>query len=213
MSWQNCFRCGVGCAIVALGAAVSAHASAAAAVEPPKVTIKPTEAGLAIDAGSMGQFVLTYPSIYQKGEPNYQEAKAYKLIEKQAAANTAVLKYAGGAGAKIEVRPDGAVAIQFSAMPADAEQFTMKMLIDFNYSQGGRYQLGGGTEQAFPQDKPPKPHLYQGNNTRFLLRELRRAIARVPGAAIQFHAVVGQPRVGLEHLPVVVRHALRLRTG
>jgi hypothetical protein len=39
--------------------------------------------------------VLSYPAISQKGEHNYEDTKAYKLVEKQSAGNAALLKYAG----------------------------------------------------------------------------------------------------------------------
>jgi hypothetical protein len=114
----------------------------AAAVEPPQVTIKPTDDGLVIDAGSMGQFVLSYPAIYKKGEHNYEDAKTYQLVEKQPAGDTALLKYAGGAQARVEVQANQTVLVSFSAMPGDVQQFRMDMHSDISYGQGGRFKIG-----------------------------------------------------------------------
>jgi hypothetical protein len=166
--------------VVAVTLAGITSVGVAAAVEPPQVTIKPTDEGLAIDAGSMGQFVLSYPAIYQKGEHAYEEAKTYKLIEKQPAGNTALLKYVGGAEAKVEVHANQTVLISFSALPSDVEQFRMGMHIDVGYGQGGRFKIGQTTEQPFPQEKPAKPHLYQGNNDTLVLKNAE-------GKTLAFH--------------------------
>ena len=173
MSLRLCVRVGsFDLAFIMVAAAVAGITSArtAVAVEPPQVTIKPTEDGLAIDAGSMGRFVLSYPAIYQKGEHNYEDAKAYKLVEKQPAGNAALLKYAGGAQAKVEVQANQTVLVSFSALPSDVQQFRMGMHIDVSYGQGGRFKIGQATEQPFPQEKPAKPHLYQGNDDTLVLK-------------------------------------------
>jgi hypothetical protein len=185
---RNCARfASVALVCVALMATITGQSSAAAPAEPPKVTIKPTDAGLAIDAGSMGQFLLSYPALYKKDEPNYGEAKAYKLIEKQPAGNTAQLKYAGGAQAKIEVQPDLTVVMSFSALPDDVQQFRMGMHIDINYSRGGRFKIGRGAERPFPQDKPEKPFLFQGNDDLLTLKnfEGKTLTFRVPQYSFQ----------------------------
>ena len=163
MSWPSSLRrCGAGFAIIAIAAVSTSTLADAASAEPPQVTVKPSDEGLVVDVGSMGQFLLSYPAIYQQGEKIYEDAKAYKLIERKPAANTALLKYAGGAQATVEVRADHTLLISFSAMPSDVQQFRMGMLININYAQGGRFRIGAA-EQAFPQDKPAKPFLYQGN--------------------------------------------------
>ena len=190
MSIRRCVRGGsFDLAFILVAAAVTGIASVgvAAAVEPPKVTIKPADDGLAIDAGSMGRFVLSYPAIYQKGEHNYEDAKAYKLIEKQPAGNAALLKYAGGAQAKVEVQANRTVLVSFSAMPSDVQQFRMGMHIDINYGQGGRFKIGQGADQPFPQEKPAKPHLYQGNDDTLVLKHSEGQILtlRVPQYSYQ----------------------------
>jgi hypothetical protein len=166
--------------MVAVALAGIASVGVAAPVEPSAVTIKPTDEGLAIDAGSMGQFVLSYPAIYQKGEHNYEDAKTYKLTEKQPAGDTALIKYVGGAQAKVEVQANQTVVISFSALPSDVEQFRMGMHIDVSYGQGGRFKIGQATEQPFPQEKPAKPHLYQGNNDTLVLKNAE-------GKTLAFH--------------------------
>ena len=156
--------------IVAVAFAGITSVGLAAAVEPSKVTVKPTDDGLVIDAGSMGQFVLSYPAIYKKGEHNYEDAKTYQLVEKQPAGDTALLKYAGGAQARVEVQANQTVLVSFSAMPGDVQQFRMDMHSDISYGQGGRFKIGQATEQPFPPEKPAKPHLYQGNDDTLVLK-------------------------------------------
>jgi hypothetical protein len=135
----------------------------AAPVEPPKLTVKPTEAGMEIEAGSMGRFEIGYPAIYSGSEQTYGSPKAFKLIEKRIAGSAATLKYSGGAEAKLEAQPDHTLVLAFTTMPKDVKYFRMEMHIDFNYAQGGKYRIGRGTDQAFPREKPAKPFLYQGN--------------------------------------------------
>lgn len=45
----------------------------------------------------------------------------------------------------------------------------MEMLIDFGFSEGDRWQIGNAPANSFPQQKPAKPHLYQGNAHAFPL--------------------------------------------
>jgi hypothetical protein len=54
------------------------------------------------------------------------------------------------------------------------------MLIDFSYAQGGKWKIGDKPETAFPLEKPPAPHLYQGNATTLELTDAQ-------GQSLAFH--------------------------
>ncbi len=119
--------------------------------------------GIAIDAGTFGKFTLTYPRLeIEKGEP-------LKPIEKTPAGKSAVLKYAGDARVDVSIAPDGAITYVLANPPAGLKSCRMEMLIDFGFSEGGTWRIGGGDAKPFPTEKPAKPHLFQGTAATFTL--------------------------------------------
>jgi hypothetical protein len=118
-----------------------------------------TDAGLVVDAGSMGRFALSYPELVDKQD------KSLKPIEKRATGKQAVLKYEGGAEVTLAVEAADTVALTLKGVPAEIVKFRMDMLIDFSYADGGKWQIGGGDPTAFPAQKPEKPFLFQGNQS------------------------------------------------
>ena len=137
-------------------AAPAAKAGPAAAVAP-KLRLRPTDGGVQVDAGSMGQFVLSYPEL--------RDAKdaARRPTGKTISGNRVALEYAGGGKIGLTCLADGTIALAFASMPRDVKTFRMGTLIDFSYAGGGTWEVAGGPAQAFPKVKPDKPFLYQGN--------------------------------------------------
>ena len=72
------------CLLVAVCIAFTSSAVEAA-------TLKPTEKGVAIDAGSLGEFTLEYPSLLDASQK-----PLHKLVEAHATGASAALKYEGG---------------------------------------------------------------------------------------------------------------------
>lgn len=127
--------------------------------------VKATDDGLAVDAGSMGSFVLSYPELLAEGKDT-----GLKPIEKHPAGSRATLKYDGGAQLDVDIHPGSTIDMNFRGVPAAMKHFRMDMLIDFNYSNGGTWSMGQDAPKPFPTEKPAKPHLYQGNGNVFTLR-------------------------------------------
>jgi hypothetical protein len=130
----------------------------------PAATLKAGNDGVNIDAGNFGGFTLTYPVLVKNGDHQL------KAIEKQIHGNKAVLKFDGGASAELEVKEHD-VAFSFSNLPADVKSFRMEMMIDFNFSGGGKWKIGS-SEKEFPAEKPAKPFLFQGSAQSFVLTSL-----------------------------------------
>ncbi len=129
-------------------------------------TLKPTREGISIDAGAFGRFVLSYPSLdLGQGEP-------VKPLEVAVTSNSATVKYPGGASISVDVDADGSIKYRFADAPAALKTFRMAMLIDFGFTEGGKWRMGAGPATAFPKVKPAKPHLFQGNENRFTLTNL-----------------------------------------
>jgi len=145
-----------------LGAALAAvlcfapHVSAA--------SLSFSDAGLAIDAGTMGQFALSYPQLLSEG----QDA-GLKPIETRPAGAQATVRYADGIELSAAIADDGTVTLEYRGLPATISKTRMDMLIDFGFSEGGTWQIGGADPKPFPKDKPERPHLYQGSEMAFRL--------------------------------------------
>ena len=122
-----------------------------------------TDAGIAVDAGSMGKFQLSYPELIDKQD------KASKPIEARGNGKVATIKYAGGTEITATVEDAKTVAVTFKNPPDDFVKFKMGMLIDFSYGDGGKWRIGDGDTKPFPARKPEKPHLYQGTQSTFVL--------------------------------------------
>lgn len=139
--------------VIVLGAMVSGCAECA--------TLTPADDGIHIEGGSLGNFTLSYP-VLQNENPNQE----LKWVEKTIARPKATLKYANGAQIEIVTAENGEISLRFSKLPASVKRFKMEMLIGFDFSQGGKWVVDG-KEQTFPEVKPAKPHLFQGNGKNF----------------------------------------------
>lgn len=122
-----------------------------------------TNAGVRIEAGTFGTFVLTYPAL-NVGQPD-----PLKPVGQTIEGNKATVKYAGDARVEVTVGADGTVAYRFVNAPAAMKSYRMEMLIDFGFTEGGAWRMGDAKTVAFPKMKPEKPHLFQGNQSRFVL--------------------------------------------
>jgi hypothetical protein len=152
---------------------VSAAARTRRAAAGPKVSLglRLTDDGLAMDAGGLGQFTLAYPILVGQ---RWDQVR--KPIERRVDGSTATVRF--DTGASIAVTLDaarGELTLVPTALPADAKSLRMEMLIDFSYANGGSWKIGDGAETPFPAEKPAKPHLYQGNADRLVLRDSQGA--------------------------------------
>jgi hypothetical protein len=134
--------------LVGMGAA--AHAA----------SLQATDTGLQVDAGSLGQFTLSYPVLLDE-----QNNVLLKPIEQRATGAQALVNYGDGGQVEVAIEPDGTMALQFAGLPASVRKYRMDMLIDFSFSEGGTWQVGNAAAVRFPAEKPEKPHLYQGSAT------------------------------------------------
>lgn len=132
--------------------------------------------GLEIDGGSIGKFTLAYPSLLDGSH-----APIHKLVDKQIHGNTVTLRYAGNAEATMSVGDGGTVRVKFANTPADVKAVAYEMHIPIGFNQGGNW-IVDGKETAFPKEKQPKPHLYQGNNTTIGIRnyEGKKLVLKMP---------------------------------
>ncbi|MCX7009792.1 MAG: hypothetical protein NTY53_21545 [Kiritimatiellaeota bacterium] len=126
------------------------------------VELKPGAQDMKLDAGSFGEFPLSYPKLF-----NAAHKDAHKLVEVKLAGRTATALYDGGAQVACSLE-GGAVTLKFSNVPDDVKFFELDMLIDINFSKGGSWKCGEKTGE-FPRSKPANPHLFQGNCTTFQL--------------------------------------------
>lgn len=113
--------------------------------------------GIEIDAGSLGKFTLEYPSLLDAAQNS-----AHKLLEKILTPGRVALKYDSGLEAEITRGDDGSVRFRFSTAPADVKFVGWGMHIPISFNQGGKWALGDKAAD-FPKEKPPQPHLFQGN--------------------------------------------------
>ncbi len=118
-----------------------------------------TDYGVDANCGSMGSFGLAYPSLKLKG------GKESKVIEKHVSAKLTTLKFEGGASVELTVAGD-AINFTYANLPHDIEAMRMELLIDFGFSQGGKWKIND-QEKDFPKEKPEKPFLFQGNGRSF----------------------------------------------
>jgi hypothetical protein len=123
-----------------------------------------SDGGVVVDAGTMGSFTFSYPDLTVPGSD-----KTYKVIEKSQNGSTETLKYDGGASSTLTVSDSG-IALHFTNLPADAQRFQMKTIMDFPFSQGGTYKVGDGPDVPFPVDQPTNPNFLQVNGSAILFQ-------------------------------------------
>jgi len=143
--------------IAAIGLVLALVAGLASPV--PAASLALTDAGLEIEAGTLGKFTLGYPILLAEGE----KQGVLKPIEKRVAGKQATVKYEGGGQLTLAIQGADTVAMEFSSLPAGVRKFRMDMLVDFGFSEGGTWQIGDGAPKLFPKEKPPRPFLFQGN--------------------------------------------------
>ena len=122
-----------------------------------------TNDGLSVNAGSMGTFTLDYPAF--EGD----HSTSPKIVQKTPAGNSATVTYDDGVVLTASIGADKSVHYSFAQLPAGATRVHSAMLIGFSYQQGGKWSMDGAAAQAFPVDKPPKPHLFGDHAKKFEL--------------------------------------------
>jgi hypothetical protein len=137
--------------------------SAVLATSSQAATLTATDAGISIDAGTFGKFTLAYPALDVSG------SALLVPIEKTAANTHASLRYVDDVRIDVDIASDGTVSYAFKNPPAGLKTYRMEMLIDFGFSEGGTWQIGGSGARPFPRVKPASPHLHQGSATGFVL--------------------------------------------
>jgi len=117
------------------------------------------QAGIEIDAGTVGKFTIEYPSLVDASSQ-----PVHKLEEKRAAGQAMSLLYEGGAQIDLAAGEGGKVSLKLSKIPADVKSIAFDMHIPIAFSQGGKWKAGE-KEGDFPKSKPANPHFYQGHDT------------------------------------------------
>jgi len=167
--------------LVAAMAVALAGFGAAAGAAPPAATpatFRLVDAGVQVDAGSLGTFTLTWP------EP-LPDPGTHALIQKTIAGDHASLRYARGGAIDVTLDAGGTVTLSVTAMPPEVQTLRVGTLLDFRFSQGGTWRAGDAPERPFPALRPAKPFLYQGTTDRLTFK-------RGDGRTIQFRF----PRAG-----------------
>ena len=124
---------------------------------------KTTLKGIAINAGSLGEFELSYPSFTDAANK-----PVHKLVEAKAEGASAVLRYEDGGKIEATVDAKGDVTLVFATIPADVKSFTCEMLIDISFNKGGLWKMGS-KEGQFPKEKPSNPQLFSDHAEAFTL--------------------------------------------
>ena len=142
--------------------------------------LKTIEKGIAIEAGSMGEFTLSYPTLSDAAGTN-----SHKLIETKTAGATACLRYEGGCTVQVQVSTEGELTLTFSNAPSELKKLTMEMLIGISFNRGGKWRIGD-KESSFPVEKPTKPHLFQGSADRIVITNAQTRSLNITPPAYSF---------------------------
>ena len=118
--------------------------------------LKPGTGGIRIDAGSLGDFNLSYPALGTKSN------KQLPLIEARPVGASATLKYQGGTTIEVATTKAGDITYTFSGLTDDVKSFSTSTLINISFGRGGKWK-GGGKEGAFPLEKAAPPHFLSAN--------------------------------------------------
>lgn len=111
--------------------------------------------GLAIDMGSDGRCVLSYPSLL------HAEQKSVKPVSAVATGNTATVEYPGGARLAIE-RSGAAFTLHFTGMTNAARGFRMEMTLPGGFKDGATFQMKGEAARAFPAQFGGEQFIFKG---------------------------------------------------
>lgn len=128
-----------------------------------KITI--LEEGIQIDGGTMGLFTLSFPTLTDSTQKT-----VHPEIEKRVGDNKASIRYEGGASLEINVNDAGEVTLAFADVPMDVQSFNGRMILSKSFGDGGSWKMDDGPETPFPNEKPAKPHLYQGHSRTLTLK-------------------------------------------
>jgi hypothetical protein len=140
-----------------------------------RTSFRLTQEGLLIEAGSAGQFTLTYPLLVGQKWDDLR-----KPIEKKVTGTSALLQFDGGTRIEVVWQPaEGTLTFTPVQVPSGVKSLRAQMLIDFSYVNGGSWKIGDGKETPFPTQKPAKPHLFQGNAETLTLRNFEGATWQV----------------------------------
>lgn len=137
------------------------------------------EKGVHLDVGAMGSFTLEFPVLVGTGD------KHLKPIEKRVDHGIVHLRYDNGAAIAVGVA-GSTIELSLKDVPDDVKSFLLSLYIPIQFNNGGHWRIGG-KEADFPQTKPSKPHLFQGNAREFELSSLenRRLFITVPEYSYQ----------------------------
>jgi len=125
-------------------------------------TLSIDEKGIKISTGGATSFILGFPELRGEGE------KIFKTTDKKVAGKDIKMKFEGGGEAVVTVDKDK-ITIKHERLPDGAKYIRMTMQINFDYAMSAKYKVGNGQLVAFPSEKPPSPHIFQGNETVFEL--------------------------------------------
>jgi len=131
------------------------------------VTVTPTRDGLQIKGdGEYLKFTLSYPALGSSDKKKEFKPKGVEVKD-----NTAIVKYEGGGELDIAVdAATGTVTLKGENLSSEVANLSMRMTIDPTFRTGGTYQFGGKAVTPFPENKPEKAHLFQGNAPTFTVR-------------------------------------------
>ena len=124
-----------------------------------RLAMRLVDKGIELGCGSMGTFTLEFPKLI------LTEGTKLDPVEKQIAGDTATLTYEGGGTIAVNAT-GGRVTLRFAGLPESTQTCSTEFFIAPSYSAGGRWKTGDA-DGDFPETKPPKPHLYQGNSRNF----------------------------------------------
>lgn len=151
-------------------------------VSEPKLTARLTQEGLAIEAGSAGHFTLKFPVLV--GE-RWDDVR--KPIGTKVSGDSATLEFDGATRIAVGWKPEQQTLVFIPTnVPANMKSLRGEMLIDFNYVNGGTWQIGEGKETPFPLQQPARPHLFQGRAENLKLRNFEGATFTVQVPATSF---------------------------
>lgn len=126
-------------------------------------TYKTTDKGVVIEAGSLGEFELGWPTLMDAGQK-----PVHKLVEARSSGQGAALKYEGGGSIAVSVTAQGEVTFSLAGLPEDVKSMTFDTLIDIAFNKGGTWKIGEKSG-SFPRDKSTPPHIYSGSATQVLI--------------------------------------------
>ncbi|HYF37347.1 MAG TPA: beta-galactosidase [Prosthecobacter sp.] len=120
--------------------------------------LKPVADGIAIEAGTLGSFTLTYPEFLDAAH-----APVHKKIESVVTGSAAKVRYEAGAQVAATVA-NGEIHLQFENLPPTVKSWKMTMLIDIGFAKGGEWQAGE-SKGVFPLERPEVPHFHSANGS------------------------------------------------